>query len=207
MGHSPDSNSERRIVRREVARRGDQAEASPSLDADLHRLFAAHRERVVRLCRRLVADPARAEELAQEALAIAWQRLPRFDDRGAFGPWLFGIARNVCRNANRKHTDRLTDDGLLDPDSPEVSVLRAMQRHERHQLVTEAAEALAPVEQEAVHLRYVEGLGIAQIDAVLGLAGSGARAVLQRCRRKLRRALLQRLEALGHGTSWFRTEG
>lgn len=188
-------------------REGDQQQhEGHDLSADLHRLFEAHQRPVARLCRRLVADPVRAEELAAETLAIAWQGLPTFHGGARFGPWIFGIAHNVCRNASRRREDLLTSDGLLEPDAPCGSVLRSLERRQRHALLTEAATVLDPLEQEAVQLRYVEELSIAQIDQILGLTGSGARGLLQRCRRKLRRALLARLEALGHGTSLLHSD-
>ena len=59
--------------------------------------------------------------------------------------------------------------------------------------------------QEAVALRYVEHLPVDEITSLLGLTDkSGARGVLQRCKRKLKRELSRRLAELGHGTSFVR---
>jgi DNA-directed RNA polymerase specialized sigma24 family protein len=54
---------------------------------------------------------------------------------------------------------------------------------------------LAPLEQEALWLRCVERMPVDEITRVLGIEGStGARAVLQSARRKLR-AVLDRAHA------------
>ena len=98
----------------------------------------------------------------------------------------------------------MTKDGVLDGDSAAVSALSGLRADERSRILHEASvAALDDVEQEAVHLRYVEGMSHDQITDYLGLTGSGSRATLQRCRRKLGRELRERLEMLGHGESLF----
>jgi RNA polymerase sigma-70 factor (ECF subfamily) len=197
----PGPVTEQRIARRERARREVGADPTPSLTVDLERLFAAHRPRLLALARRLTGRPEHAQELVQQTLEVAWTKLHELDEERRFEPWIFGIARNLARNARRKRTELLGEDGVMEPTSPEAGVLRSLQRVERAQVVTEAVNTLAPADAEVVHLRYVDGLAIKAIDEVLGLSGSGARAVLQRCRRALRQAILDGLAARGHGES------
>ncbi len=203
----PGPHTEQRLARREGERREVGAEATPSLQIDLQRLFATHRAQVFALCRRLVADDARAEELVQETLAVAWTKLPELQEGRRFQAWIFGIARNLARNDRRKRSELLSDDGVLDPASPEASVLRALERAEREAVVAEALATLAASDAEVVHLRYVEGLPIQQVDQVLGLPGSGARGVLQRVRRTLRQRIVEALAARGHGESLLHSGG
>ncbi len=202
----PGPFTEADILAREGERRAGERPGSPSLDADLDRLFAAHRPQLLSLCRRLVGDPARAEELVQEAQAVAWRKLPEFQAGVRFGPWIYGIARNLCRNARRKASEALTEDGVVEPESEAAGALRLLRRQERTALVARAAATLTAQEQEAVHLRYVEEVPLAEIDALLGLSGSGARGVLQRVKRKLSREVAAELERLGHGRSLLRSE-
>ena len=84
-------------------------------------------------------------------------------------------------------------------------MLRSLRAGERAEVIRAAAVAvLDEVEQEAVYLRYAEGMGQEQITEILGLTNAtGARGVLQRCRRKLTRELRRRLAELGHGPSFF----
>lgn len=178
-------------------------------DREVDELFAAHRPRVLAYCRRIVPDRQRADDLAQESLLVAWRRLDEFRGEAPFERWLFTIARFTCYNALRRHGDALTEDGLLDPSDPEGGVLQALQQEERAQLLREAAAAvLDPLEQEAVHLRYVENLGQDAITHILRIEErTGARGVLQRCRRKLERELRARLAAIGRGSSFVRSGG
>lgn len=170
-------------------------------------LFAAHQDLVYATCLRFVGSPERARELAQDALIKATQKLPGFRGEARFSTWLVAIARYECLNALRKHGDHLTSDGVLEADDPHASVLSSLRRQEREAVLLEVAEAaLDAEEQQVVWLRYAENLPVARIDELLGSDGgaSGARGVLQRCRRKLRRALRARLDELGHGSSFFR---
>lgn len=168
-------------------------------------LFAAHQGLVYGFCLRQAGNPERAVELAQEVLLRAYQKLPGFRGDSTFKAWLLGIARYECINASRKRRDALTEDGLLEASDPAGSALSGLRRQEREALFREAAAAvLDPTEQEVIHLRYVEEVPLEQINALLRLPeASGARGVLQRCKRKLLRELTRRLEELGHGSSFL----
>lgn len=177
---------------------------SASFSADLERLFARHQDRVYAICYRFANEPQKAQDLAQETLLTAWRKLPSFRGESAFGTWLYGIAKWVCYGAFRRKRDLLSTDGLIDPASDEKGVLTALGRVEREELLRSAAAAvLDDQEQEAVYLRYVEQMPQDRITDLLGLTtASGARGLLQRCRRKLEAELRARLTQLGHGTSF-----
>ena len=205
---APSQATERRVLA-ELRRLGaGQAPTvtGAALAGDIERVFALHSDRVYGLCLRLVRDPDRARELAQETMLRAWQGLAGFRGESGLGTWLYVIARNLCFQSLRKRSELLTDDGVLEVDSAGADALRLLQVHEREELLRQAAAAtLEPLEQEAVYLRYVEGLGQEEITRILALEqASGARGLLQRCRRKLKRELLRRLEELGHRSTFVR---
>lgn len=194
-----------RIVQRALEQHGQAA--SPSLSIELDELFAEHRQMVLTLCRKMLGDDERALEVAQEAQLVAYTKLADFEPGTRFSTFVYGIARNLCRNARRKRADLLAEDGLIDPGDPSRPVLSGMLREEREALIRDAAAAvLEPLEQEAVHLRYVEGLSQQQITEILGLDGTGGRGLLQRCRRKLGREVRRRLEDMGHGASFLHSK-
>ncbi|MDP2314833.1 MAG: sigma-70 family RNA polymerase sigma factor [Pseudomonadota bacterium] len=187
----------------ELARRA--AAGEPAAVAEIEALLARHRGGVLALCGKIVGDPQRAEELAQDTLAVAWQNLSGYRGEGTFSGWLAGIARNHCMNAVRKRKDLLTEDGVLEPGDPAASALASMQVAEREEILRLATQMLEPLEQEVLHLRYVEGLPVQTITRVLALEGeSGARGVLQRCRRKLLVSLRAVLDERGLGSSFIR---
>ncbi len=200
-------STEVQIADRERAAREGNQSRTPSLATDLDRLFAESRPKIKRLCERLTGDPARAEELVQETMAVAYTKLPEFHGGARFSTWVYGIARNLCLNAMRKRQELLQEDGVIEAEESTADALRLLGRVERHRILRVAAEtALDPDEQEAVHMRYVMELPLERIEAVLGLPSGQARVLLQRSKRKLARALTEQLELLGHGPSLFRSQ-
>lgn len=192
-----------RIIQRALEQSGNAP--TPSLSLELDALFTQHQPMILSLCKRLAADPQRAEELAQEAQLVAYAKLGEFEEGRRFSTWVYGIARNLCLNARRKQSDYLAEDGILEGLDEARPVLSNLMRQEREALVREAAQAvLDPVEQEAVHLRYVEGLSQEQITEILALhTATGARGLLQRCRRRLQSEIERRLAEMGHGRSFL----
>lgn len=174
--------------------------------ADVERLFAVHQDLIYVVCLRFIGDPQIAAEAAQDTLMRAYEKLSTFRGESQFRTWLIGIARHECLNRIRRRTDRLTEDGLVEATDPVRSVLSGLHRQERDDLVRAAsASVLDATEQEVIHLRYVEQLPIDEIDRLLALPlASGARGVLQRCRRKLQREIRRRLRAMGHASSFVR---
>src|SRR5262245_3726876 len=65
-------------------------------------LYDAWFDRVHDLAMRIVRDPARAADVAQDAFLAAWKRIDTLDDPAAFGGWLLRIARNRALNVVEK---------------------------------------------------------------------------------------------------------
>jgi RNA polymerase sigma-70 factor (ECF subfamily) len=194
------------IIQAVIGAMNGTAPADPALVDKLDGLFAAQQPRIYRLCLRMVGDPERAQELAQDAMLTAYRSLPGYRGDSTFSTWLYGIARNLCLNSIRRRGELLSADGVIEVGDPGRSALSELRLHEREALLTAASQAvLDPLEQEAVYLRYVEGMPQDRITEVLGIEDkSGARGILQRCRRKLQREIRARLALLGHGSSFIR---
>ena len=170
----------------------------PDGDAGRHAasdLLARYQRRVYLWCYRYVRDHERALDMAQEVLMKAYGSLATFDQRAEFGSWIFAIARNRCLSELRRPS--LVLDDLADPDAgatprpgPDVELLDRMDEEALLGLIDDHLE---PVERSALWLRCFEKLPVDDITAMLSLdEASGARAVLQRARRKLVRALEER---------------
>lgn len=74
-----------------------------SADAFAH-LVAAHSQALRAFLRRLARDDA--DDIAQDAFVLAWERIGEFDPARPFRPWLFGIAWRKWRD-NRRGWRRL----------------------------------------------------------------------------------------------------
>src|SRR5262245_21788582 len=73
-------------------------------DAAAYRaLVEAHEAPVLGLCRLLLfGNHADAEEVTQETFLQAYRYLDRLADRTRFAPWLYQIARSLCRVRRRR---------------------------------------------------------------------------------------------------------
>ncbi len=154
-------------------------------------LLRRYRDAVYWWCLRYTRDPERALDLSQDVLLTAWERIGSFEGRSKFSSWIFTVTRNRCIDASRR-IDILTDDEVSEeiPDAALLADVTVQQEQDEARLLETIRAALDPVEQDVVWLRCFERMRMEDITAQLGIDGAtGARAVLQRARRKLRDAI------------------
>jgi RNA polymerase sigma-70 factor (ECF subfamily) len=158
-------------------------------------LFERYQRRVFLWCARRVRDEEKALDLAQDVLVSAYRALGSFQARARYSTWVYAIARNRCFRALRPVP--LLRDEEADPDTLADEGADPAATHEREEeeegLLELVRATLEPREQSALWLRCFERIPVDEITRRLGLGGaSGARAVLQSARRKLRAALARR---------------
>jgi RNA polymerase sigma-70 factor (ECF subfamily) len=176
-----------RLVTRDSQSREGQIAASE--------LLGRYQRRVYLWCHRIVRDPERARDLTQDVLVNAWRAMPSFEGRSKFSSWLFVIARNRCFNALASPS--LLRDDETDPDQVAISRPDPARQWEEQVAEDEVLallnEHLDPDERTALWMRCYERFAVEDITETLRLEGAtGARALLQRARRKLRAALESR---------------
>lgn len=146
-------------------------------------LFQRYRDPVWQFFRRRVADAAVAEELAQDTFVAVIEGARRYQRRGAFRSYLFGIAYNVLLAERRKRAHRASDSLDEDPPSPhaadpdEVLWLR------------DALATLDDDDREMLMLREYEQLSYQEIADVRGTPLNTVRSQLFRARMALKDAL------------------
>jgi RNA polymerase sigma-70 factor (ECF subfamily) len=86
-------------------------------------LFERYREPIWRFFRRRTRDTARAEELAQDTFVALLEGAARYEPRGVFRAYLFGIAYNVLLADRRKAIHRVTDSLDGEPAGPDQEFL------------------------------------------------------------------------------------
>lgn len=170
----------------ELARGGD-------FDA-FDQLMAIHESAVLRTARALLGNREDARDATQEVFLRVFRYLHRFDSRREFGPWLYRVAVNVCRDFHRKRSrvptsalDELDDAILAAPGDQEANA----EALERDRAIRKALALLSGKEREAVVLRDVEGLSTAEVARALGCMEVTVRSHLSRGRLKLHEALAQ----------------
>ena len=169
------------------ARGGDRA----AFDA----LVLRHRPSLVRAAALLIGDIDEAESLAQEALTRAYAGLAGWRDDLPFGPWLHGIALNLCRNHLRDRNRRARPvapehlGGAADPSGRRQGVLSGILRREWNDRALYAISQLPEAYREAFVLHHVEGMGYAEMSRITGVAAGALRVRARRARLLLREDL------------------
>jgi RNA polymerase sigma-70 factor (ECF subfamily) len=123
------------------------------------RLYDAVAPRVFGLIRRIVRDPAQAEEVTQEVLVEVWRSATRFDpDRGSATSWIFTIAhrRAVDRvRSEQAGTDRMRR--VATAETPYDDVVEEATAHLEQQQVRRCLKGLTEMQREAITMAYYGG--------------------------------------------------
>jgi RNA polymerase sigma factor (sigma-70 family) len=155
-------------------------------------LFGHFAPRLKAYMRRLGADDARAEDLAQEAMLIVWRRATLYDRRQASAStWIFTIARNKridqLRRERRPEVE-LDDLTLVDDGSPPVDDV--VQLAQTSRLLRDALGALPPNQAEILRKNFFEdkahGVIAEELNLPLGTVKSRVRLALTKLRQTLR---------------------
>lgn len=163
-----------------LAKGGDSA----ALDV----LMARHVEALLRYCRTLTPNSHDAEDLCQEAMTRAIDRLHSLESGEAFRTWLFRVARNLAVDWSRRgqRLQPMPDgDGASFP-SPESGPHERVETSEEHEMVAQALQTLKQRHRDVLLLREVEGLSYADIARRLNVSQSAVETLLFRARRRLR---------------------
>jgi RNA polymerase sigma-70 factor (ECF subfamily) len=153
-------------------------------------LYRLHVRRVHAVVWRLAGgQPARAEDLVQEAFIRAWQALPAFRYESAFATWRHRLAVNTALMDLRSRAggeDRETDDAALEYLPTQDTAGHRL----REQMDLERAVATLPERARAVLVLHdIEGWKHEEIASELGMAVGSSKAQLHRARNLLRQRL------------------
>ena len=122
------------------------------------------------LARRVVRDPARAEEVTQEAFLQVWQMATRFDvERGSAKTWILTLAHRRAVDAVRRDQSSTEREQRYDWNAgPEFdSVQEEVGTRLEHEQVRRCLAALTDLQREAVTLAYFGGYTYAQVATLL----------------------------------------
>lgn len=143
---------------RRVAR-GDEAAF-----AALYDVMAA---RVYGLARRVVRDPAQAEEVAQEALVEVWRTAARFDPgKGSATSWVLTIThrRAVDRvRAAQAGAERERRVAAASVETPYDDVVEEVTASLEQQQVRRCLKGLTDLQREAITLAYYHGFSYREV--------------------------------------------
>jgi RNA polymerase sigma-70 factor (ECF subfamily) len=175
MTNDPDTELVARVGR------GDRAAASE--------LMARHLPKMLALARRMLPDPAEADDAVQDAFIQLWTHAARWEPgRAKFGTWLYRVTLNKCYDRlRRRPTARLEEAAEIHDPAPGPD---ANLQHAALTTAIEAALAALPERQRAaIQLCHYQGCGNIEAAEILGISVEALESLLARGRRALRTRL------------------
>jgi RNA polymerase sigma-70 factor (ECF subfamily) len=154
-------------------------------------LFQSYAPRVKSYMLRQGADPATAEELAQETLLAVWRKAALYsDEKGSATTWIFTIARNLRIDRLRKEVawQPLPEDNDEQPSLDPLPDAEVSER-ERGERVRAMLAELPEDQSAVVQLAFVEGLSHSEIATRLGLPLGTVKSRMRLAYQKIRDAL------------------
>ena len=175
------------------------------LDAAFESLVRAFQDRLFSFARRLSRDREDAEEVAQDSFIRAYRALTKYPAERiralSLQAWLYRITLNVARNKRRGKRARLVsiDNGGAEGEaarraweSPDDPSERPDSRLEQSRQRADIASLVATLPERyraAIVLRYVEGLPLDEVAAILKQPLGTAKSNVHRAVNLLRRAI------------------
>jgi RNA polymerase sigma-70 factor, ECF subfamily len=148
--------------------------------------------RVYGLVRRVLRDPAQAEEVAQEALVETWRTASRFDPaKGSATGWTLTIAHR--RAVDRVRSEQASSDRMRRvavSDVPFDSVAEQATAEIEYQQVRRCLGNLTALQREAIDLAYYQGHTYREVAELLDTA-------LPTVKTRMRDALIRLRDCLG----------
>ena len=149
-------------------------------------LVRRHGSAVRGLLRRMGADPALADDLAQDAFLAAFEQIADFRGDGTFQAWVKRIAARLCVKRWRRDS-RL--DLMAEPPDPDVDPGFGQSGAADRLDLDEALRSLGPAERVCVSLCYGGGLSHAEaalaLNAPLGTVKSHVKRGLDKLRARM----------------------
>jgi RNA polymerase sigma-70 factor (ECF subfamily) len=173
----------------EQARRGDREAFTVLVHQVSDSLYA--------VAQRILRDPGLAEDALQNALVLAWRRIPKLREPERFEAWIHRILVHACYDESQRARNWRTDVRVLPmagPSTPDGSSTIA----DRDEL--ERAFRRLSIEQRAVFvLHHYLGLPLVEVAELLEIPAGTARSRLHYAIAGLRDALTAEPEPTIHG--------
>ncbi len=169
-------------------------DAAADREATFARLFEEFATPIYNYALRMVGDPDRAADVAQDTFIKAYRKLDQLTDEAAAKSWIYRIATNTAIDDMRRRRFTVPMGGDDDPSQPEradagpgpeAQVLGGMV----DERIQRALLALRPNHRQALLLSDVEDMSAQEIGAVMGMSYGAVRTLLCRARGQMRRAL------------------
>ena len=165
-----------------------------------HLIFNRYGRPVLSFINNLVQSHEQAEELAQETFVRAYRNLRGLQDESRLSTWLFGIARNVVREAVRQ---KIKNEKKVDLDAPETLQLPAQGVLPEgamldRELTNKISRALADLDEDkrvVFSLKIFHEKSYEEISEITGHSIGKLKTDLHRARLEIRKRISPYLES------------
>jgi RNA polymerase sigma-70 factor (ECF subfamily) len=173
------------------------AEAIRAVRAGDVQAYAAIVERfqgpLMTLCTAMLRDRQAAEELAQDTLVRAYERLDTFDASRPMKPWLFRIAHRLAqqgwRASRREQARRQAAAAAMDRHRGEPGPAEKLLAVERSERLWQAVSRLPMAQRTAVVLYYREDQTVQRVAEAMGISPGTVKTHLLRARSRIQAEL------------------
>lgn len=152
-------------------------------------LVTPHREQLLRLSARVVKDMRTAEEVVQEALMKAYEKLHMFSGTAPFKAWLNQIAVNTAKNRLRGKAPRDFADLQTMEIPGEESLENTLMERSAGQLLRKLVAALPDRQRTAVTLHVFDQMDFHEVARVMNCPYDTAKANYRHGIMALRRSM------------------
>ncbi len=162
-------------------------------------LVRRHLPKMIGLSRRMLGDPAEAEDVAQEVFLRVWKHAAAWKPGQAkFETWMHRVAMNLCLDRLRRAG---RNGGEVSPETPdqEASATRNLDERQRRERVRDALQVLPERQRGAVVLCYYQERSNIEAAEILGVSVDALESLLSRARRTLKAELAAERADLMHG--------
>jgi RNA polymerase sigma-70 factor, ECF subfamily len=164
-----------------------------SVDEDLERQFEARLVESSTLAFRVAYSVLRqredAEDVAQDAFAKAHRNFRQLRDRERFRAWLVRMTWRLALDRQRSNRRRLVREDGIAGTAPGVVHAADFEANERAQHLWRAIDGLSEKLRLVVVLANIEGHGISEVAALLGVPEGTVKSRLFDARRQLKETL------------------
>ncbi|MBA3687346.1 MAG: sigma-70 family RNA polymerase sigma factor [Chloroflexi bacterium] len=168
-------------------------DGSDARKAEFDRIFTEYSAPIYNYVLRMVGDPDRAADIAQDTFIKAYRKLDTLTDASSTRSWLYRIATNTAidemrRRRNVVRLDADEDRPVEQADGgpgPETQVLSGLM----DERISRALLHLKPNHRQCLILSDVEDMSAVQIGEVMGMSNGAVRVLLCRARGEMRRRL------------------
>ena len=146
---------------------------------------------IARFLTHSVGQPDLVQDLSQEVFLRLYQAGPRYRETGVFSTWLYQIALNVARDAQRRRRRAPEPMDGCELAAPGTSAEKLCEQQELASAVAQAVAKLPDALREVLVLHHYEELNFEQIARLTGTPPSTLKSRFAVALRRLRERLHQ----------------